>query len=84
MPRPPSNSELVHVLAANVRRHRASRKITQQQLADACKIDRVSVARIEGAAFASSLVTLEKISNALGCSPAQLLAKRPRARKKQV
>ncbi len=60
-------------VAANVKRIRNERRLTQQTLADKAKIHRVYLAQIEGATRAPSLEMLERIAKALKVKVGDLL-----------
>lgn len=61
-------------LGANVRRLRAQRELTQEQLAEAADIDVRHVQRIEAGKSNAQLDTLCVLAAALGTVPAELLA----------
>ncbi len=59
---------------ANLKRLRASQGLTQEQLAKAAGINRVSLARLESGVMTNpSLDTLERLATALGASVLDLL-----------
>ena len=60
-------------VAANVKRIRNERRLTQQTLADKAKIHRVYLAQIEGATRAPSLEMLERLAKALKVKVGELL-----------
>ncbi len=60
-------------VAANVKRIRNERRLTQQTLADKVKIHRVYLAQIEGATRAPSLEMLERLAKALKVKVGDLL-----------
>ena len=60
-------------VAANVKRIRNERRLTQQTLADKAKIHRVYLAQIEGATRAPSLDLLERLAKALKVKVGELL-----------
>ncbi len=60
-------------VAANVKRIRNERRLTQQTLADKAKIHRVYLAQIEGATRAPSLEMLERLAKALKVKVGNLL-----------
>ncbi len=60
-------------VAANVKRIRNERRLTQQTLADKAKIHRVYLAQIEGATRAPSLEMLERLAKALKVEVGDLL-----------
>jgi transcriptional regulator with XRE-family HTH domain len=60
-------------IAANVRRLRQKRGMTQQALADAAEIEYRSIQDIEGRRQSVSITTLVRLANALDASPGALL-----------
>ncbi len=60
-------------VAANVKRIRNERRLTQQTLADKVKTHRVYLAQIEGATRAPSLEMLERLAKALKVKVGDLL-----------
>jgi transcriptional regulator with XRE-family HTH domain len=60
-------------IAANVRRLRLRRGMTQDDLAEACELETGYVARIERAEINLSVGKLAQLADGLGVSPAQLL-----------
>ena len=69
----PEFDQLCHVLAANVRRVRRSRKVSQEQLAFDADIDRTYVSQIERSVINPSLLVLHKVASALGTDVVTLL-----------
>lgn len=63
-------------LADNLRAERAKRNLAQDELADLVGLHRTYIGGIERCERNITLSTLEKISNALGVNPAQLLARK--------
>ncbi|MCI0348533.1 MAG: helix-turn-helix transcriptional regulator [Acidobacteriales bacterium] len=61
------------VVAANVRRLRRNRNLSQEQFAELAKLHRTYVGAIERGERNITLNTLEQIANALGVSCAVLL-----------
>jgi len=61
------------VVAANVRRFRRDRKLSQEQFAELTELHRTYVGAIERGERNITLKTLEQIANALGVSCAVLL-----------
>jgi len=61
------------ILAAQVRRLRAERQMTQERLAEAAEIDVRHVQRIEAGQANPQLDTLCMLANALGAPPSALL-----------
>lgn len=69
----PEFDQLCHVLAANVRRVRRARKVSQEQLAFDAEIDRTYVSQIERSVINPSLLVLHKVARALGTDVVTLL-----------
>lgn len=67
--------EIKRYLAANLRRLRAHRGLTQEALAEATGLDLTTVQRIERAAFACTIVVLARLAAALEVPPGNLLRK---------
>lgn len=63
-----------------IRQWRLHRQMSQEQLADATDITAASLSRIENGKQPYTQRTLELFAVALGCEPADLLAKDPGAR----
>ena len=53
-------------LARNVRRLRLHREWSQQQLADACKLDRTTIVKVEGGDHLPNLVTVSLLAEVFG------------------
>lgn len=53
--------------------HRRAQGLTQQELADACRIQRPSLSSLEAGRRNLTFVTLVRIADALGCKPSELL-----------
>ena len=64
---------LRQTLAANVRRVRRARKVSQEQLAFDAEIDRTYVSQIERSVINPSLLVLHKVAVALGVTVVDLL-----------
>ena len=60
-------------LAHNLRHERSLRKVSQEQLADLCGLHRTYIGGIERCERNITLATLEKIAEALGVNPINLL-----------
>ena len=58
--------QLIKVIGRNVRLKRKEKRITQEDLAILCETSRTHIARIEKGECNCTLVTLEKITTALG------------------
>lgn len=61
------------IVAANVRRLRVERKLTQEQLAHDAEIDLTYLGGIERGRRNPSVDVLGRIAAALGCNPGELL-----------
>jgi transcriptional regulator with XRE-family HTH domain len=66
-------AEVLTHLAANVRRLRAKRALTQELLAERAELDLTTEQRIERAATNVTLDVLVKLADALGVPPGRLL-----------
>jgi transcriptional regulator with XRE-family HTH domain len=62
-------------IAANVRRLRKAKKVSQEKLADICGYHRTYVGMIERGERNITIATLEALAGALGVDPRQLLDK---------
>ena len=69
----PEYEQLCNILAANVRRVRHARKVSQEQLAFDAEIDRTYVSQIGRSVINPSLLVLHKVAVALGVSVVDLL-----------
>lgn len=69
----PEFDQLRQTLAANVRKARRSRKVSQEQLAFDAEIDRTYVSQIERSVINPSLLVLHKVAIALGVTVLDLL-----------
>lgn len=65
--------QIREVLAANLRRLRQDRGMSQEELAHAADIDRTYISSLERARYAASIDMLERLAAALGVEPANLL-----------
>ena len=63
------------VFARNLKHYRQACGLTQAALAAAMDVDRAHVSAMEREEQNVTIVTLQKVANALGIEPAQLLAK---------
>ncbi|WP_424986400.1 helix-turn-helix domain-containing protein [Microbulbifer sp. S227A] len=63
------------VFARNLKHYRQACGLTQGALAAAMDVDRAHVSAMEREEQNVTIVTLQKVANALGVEPAQLLAK---------
>ena len=62
-----------NILGANVRKLRRARGWTQIQLAAHCEMTQVYISYIEGSKHAATVDMIDKLAEALECSPATLL-----------
>jgi transcriptional regulator with XRE-family HTH domain len=65
------------VLAANLRRERAARSLSQEALADLAGLHRTFVGAVERCETNISLDNIERLATALGAEPWQLLHPAP-------
>lgn len=63
------------VFARNLKHYREERGMTQAALAAAMDVDRARVSAMERQQQNVTIVTLQKVADALGVEPAQLLAR---------
>lgn len=61
------------IFAANLRRHRRAKGLSQEALADAAKIDRTYVSSLERSVYSASISTVDDIARALGVEAFELL-----------
>ncbi len=66
-------SDIKNILANNVRRARSKLSMSQDELADKCDLHRTYIGGIERAERNITLQSLEKIADALGLSPKDLI-----------
>ena len=66
---------ITQILAENIRAFRKERNISQEELAEICKLHRTYGGSVERGERNVTLSTLEAFSSALGVSVAQLLTK---------
>jgi transcriptional regulator with XRE-family HTH domain len=66
------------ILAVNLKRLRAERGLSQEEMAHLADIDRTYVSALERGVYAASLDVLEQIARALNVEPADLLATSPK------
>ena len=60
-------------LAFNIRRFRFEQKVSQEELAFRCELDRTYISAVERCVWNVSLGNIEKIADALAVEPWQLL-----------
>jgi transcriptional regulator with XRE-family HTH domain len=61
------------LLAANLKRQRGLRDFSQEELADLASIDRTYISSLERCLYAASVDIIDRLANALGVEPAELL-----------
>jgi len=71
--------DLRDILAANLRRLRHAKGLSQEELADAAKINRTYISKLETGATYAGLEIIGKLAGVLEIEPAELLM-RPRRR----
>jgi len=64
---------LLTALGAAIRAERTARGLSQEALADAAKIDRSHMGKIERGERNVTILNIARIAAALGCQPSQLL-----------
>ena len=73
--------ELRHLFAANLRRYRHAKGLTQEELADAAEINRTYLSKLETAQTYAGLEIIGKLADILEVEPFELIKsgpKRPR------
>jgi len=69
------SANLTRILAENIRAFRRERNLSQEQLAEICKLHRTYVGSVERGERNVTLSTLEAFASALGVSVGELLTK---------
>ena len=64
---------LNQIVGANIRRKREAQGLSQENFADKCRLHRTYIGAVERGERNITMVTLEKISTALGVDPRDLL-----------
>ncbi len=64
------------ILAQNLRRYRKLRGLSQEDLAHLAEIDRTYASSLERCVYAASVDVLDRLAEALGVKPADLLKER--------
>lgn len=70
-----ASAQIQRAFGAEVRKHRASRGLSQEQLALEAGVDRTFVSQIERGIRQPSLTTIWKLADALKVSPSTLLSR---------
>jgi len=65
--------DLRQVLAANLRRRRHEKSLSQEELADLADINRTYISKLETGSTWAGLEIISKLAKILGCAPADLL-----------
>jgi transcriptional regulator with XRE-family HTH domain len=68
-----ASSEILWILATNLKRLRDARGYTQQELARRCEFPKSYIGDIEQETVNITLANLEALANGLGCLPEDLL-----------
>lgn len=71
----PIRMDIRQDFAANLRRLRLARNLSQEALAHEAQIDRTYVSALERGVYSASLDTIANLANALGVEPYELLIK---------
>jgi len=66
--------EIRDVLALNLRRLRADRGLSQEDLADRADIDRTYISSLERSVYAAGIDVVDRLAKALGVTVVDLLA----------
>jgi transcriptional regulator with XRE-family HTH domain len=66
--------EIRDVLALNLKRLRADRGLSQEDLADRADIDRTYISSLERSVYAAGIDVVDRLAKALGVTVADLLA----------
>jgi transcriptional regulator with XRE-family HTH domain len=74
--------DLRQLFAANLRRLRNDRKVSQEQLANDAEVDRAYLSRVERAVTYVGLEIIEKLAAVLEVEPAEFFRQPSRTRKK--
>lgn len=65
--------EIRDILALNLKRLRAERGLSQEDLADSADVDRTYVSSLERSVYAAGIDVVERLAKALGVTAADLL-----------
>ncbi|MFT9115119.1 MAG: helix-turn-helix transcriptional regulator [Acetobacter malorum] len=64
------------ILAANLKRYRRERGVSQEELAHLAEIDRTYISSLERCQYAASIEVVDRLARALGTEAAMLLSRR--------
>lgn len=67
--------DMRQVVAANLRRIRNAKKLSQEELAFRAAIDRSYISQLETGAYSASVTVLGKLAEALGVEPSEFLVR---------
>jgi transcriptional regulator with XRE-family HTH domain len=73
--------DIREVFATNLRRLRAERRLSQEELAHRAKIDRTYVSSLERATYAASITMVDRLASVLGVDAHEMLIKPARVRR---
>lgn len=62
------------MLFENIKRIRKARNLTQDEVAEACEVDRATISKWETGEFSPRVDKLTKLANILSCTVDELLA----------
>jgi len=68
-----SDSPIIKLLGANVRRLRAEHQLTQKELAELCNVDVMTISRIERDLQNTTVILLASLAQHLGVTPDALI-----------
>lgn len=71
---PPTPPDIRLKLGQNLKRHRRKKRLTQSELASASGIDRSYISDVERGVGNPTVLVVQQLAEALGISPALLLA----------
>lgn len=63
----------------NLREIRKQRKMTQKELSERAKVNRINISQYEGGVKNPNLTTVQKLASALGCTIEQLIGANERS-----
>jgi transcriptional regulator with XRE-family HTH domain len=67
--------EIKQVLAANIRKHRKAKGLSQEELAHRAEIDRTYISALERGRYAASVEIVDRLAKELGVEPSALLVR---------
>lgn len=69
--------EIRDVLAVNLRKHRRTQGLSQEELAHRARIDRTYISALERSLYAAGIDVVDRLAHALGLEAADLLQRPP-------